>query len=129
MTNERIILLGAGGFGREVLSWACDATENGLLNRVEYYLDDNKNLSLNDLYDCQYLGSIANYKVQPSDRFLLGIASPDIKRKIYKQFEKYIDQFITLIHPTAVTASTGIPYCSPSFTILARFAMVSFSYS
>lgn len=108
MKNNRIILLGAGGFGREVLSWASDANKNGLINKVDHFLDDNQNAILNPEYECSYLGKISDYKIEPGDRFLMGIASPLIKRIIYEKFERYLDQFVTLIHPSAVVAKTAI---------------------
>jgi sugar O-acyltransferase (sialic acid O-acetyltransferase NeuD family) len=107
MMSSKLILIGAGGFGREVLSWAHDANKSGLFDKVEYYLDDNQDINLNESYGCNYLGSIANYEVQASDKFLLGIASPLIKRKIYEKFVNYIDQFQTLIHPSVVIAKTA----------------------
>jgi sugar O-acyltransferase (sialic acid O-acetyltransferase NeuD family) len=108
MKNKRIILLGAGGFGREVLSWANDVNKNGLMNKVEYFLDDDDNVNLNSFYECISLGKIVDYQIHASDLFLMGMASPLVKRKIYEKFKNNLDQFISLIHPSAVVAKTAV---------------------
>jgi sugar O-acyltransferase (sialic acid O-acetyltransferase NeuD family) len=108
MMSGKLILIGMGGFGREVLSYAQDANKSGIIDNIEYFLDDNENVNLSPLYKCNFLGRISGYEVQASDRFIMGIASPLVKRKLYEKFEKYLDQFITLIHPSAVVAKTSI---------------------
>lgn len=108
MKKKRIILLGAGGFGREVLSWANDANKNGLINKVEYFLDDDDDATLTSNYECTRLGKIIDYEIDVTDLFLMGIASPQVKRKIYEKFKNNIDQFVTLIHPSSVVAKTAV---------------------
>lgn len=125
MTNNRMILIGAGGFGREVLSWIHHADISS--NMPYYYIDDNGPV-LNDDYSCEYLGSIKEFKVSPSDRFLLCIGSPDSKKFIHSIFHKYVDQFITFIHPSAIVAKTakigrGVIICP--FTVISADTKIS----
>lgn len=105
--ENRLILIGAGGFGREVLSWAYHANSKDLFPKVGFYIDDNSAVSLNSSYNCSCLGFISDYVVQPGDRFLMGIASPSVKEKIYDKFLNHLDKFVTLVHPSAVVARTA----------------------
>ena len=105
--ENRLILIGAGGFGREVLSWAYQANNNDLFPKVGFYIDDNSAVRLNSSYNCSCLGSISDYVVHPGDRFLMGIASPSVKEKIHDKFFDHLDKFVTLVHPSAVVARTA----------------------
>jgi len=105
--TSRTILVGGGGFGREVLSWAQDAHTVGSLGKVDYFIDDNPLATLSSEYDCEYLGAIKDLSIRPDDKFLLGIASPNVKRKIYENLSDHLDKFLSLIHPSAVVARTA----------------------
>jgi sugar O-acyltransferase (sialic acid O-acetyltransferase NeuD family) len=105
--SKRVILLGAGGFGREVIAWTSDAYKAGAMPEITSFADDNPTALARFSYDLEYLGSIMDLKVNPDDLLLVGVASPLVKKKIFENFSEYIDQFLTLIHPSAVVASTA----------------------
>jgi sugar O-acyltransferase (sialic acid O-acetyltransferase NeuD family) len=105
--TSRIILVGAGGFGREVLSWAHDAHTIGTLGKVDFFIDDNPQANISSEYDCTYLGTIKDLSIRPDDKFLLGISSPNVKRKIFERFSDHLDKFLSFMHPSAVIAKTA----------------------
>ncbi|RUO46613.1 acetyltransferase [Pseudidiomarina aquimaris] len=118
---SRLILIGAGGFAREVLEWASDTNEITANHLITHYLDD-KHADLKSFgYNLDFLGDITNFKPEKSDRFLLGVGSPEAKRNILKKFAGYKAQFQTLIHPTAVitrTSNIGVGTIVCPFSVL-----------
>lgn len=107
MINHRVILVGAGGFGREVLSWAQDSHEKGNFPKVFGFLDDNP-IALNNFdYNIDFLGDIDSYQPREKDVFLLGVAIPSIKEKVIRILRSKGANFLTLIHPSAVVARSA----------------------
>lgn len=105
--KKRVILIGAGGFGREVISWANDAYKAGIFPAITSYLDDNSGALDGFPYDFEYLGSVNAYIPCADDSFILGIGSVSTKRKIVDAFFSSLDRFLTLVHPTAVIAPSA----------------------
>ena len=129
-----IIIVGAGGFGREVYQW----TKNMLIKKdvkIKGFLDpDNK--ILNDYnFDVGILGVEDTYKISKNDRFIIGIGEIELKKKVVKKIKDKGGIFLTLIHKTSIVASNvkigeGVIIC-PFVTvsdsvILDDFAMLNF---
>lgn len=99
---KEIIIVGAGGFGRELLQWIKD------INRVEHiwnikgFIDDNPN-SL-DGSNCDYpvIGSTNDYKPDNNEVFACAIANPKIKEKVVSSLKSKGAKFVSVIHPTAI---------------------------
>ena len=105
-----IVIVGAGGMGRE----SCEAVEDAFGGcedyRIKGFLSDVPNTL--DGYDPGYplLGTIKDYAVQPTDRFVLAIGDVKGRRKVAEYLKSRGGEFLTLIHPTAKvfrTASLG----------------------
>jgi len=107
MNEGRVILVGAGGFGREVLAWARDAHRGGSFPLITGFLDDNPNALSGFSYELDYLGSISDFRAKTEDLFVVGVGSPDSKKKISIYFKDHLKNFLTLIHPSAVVAPTA----------------------
>jgi sugar O-acyltransferase (sialic acid O-acetyltransferase NeuD family) len=132
---ERSVIVGAGGFGREVLSWALDCEEAGRLPHVGGFLDDEQDAM--EGFDIPRLGSISDYAPTPRDRFIVALGKPSSKRRLVEMLKDKGGQFVTLIHPTAVvtrSASLGEGVIMTPFTmanpgaIAGRFVtIISFS--
>lgn len=118
----RIILIGAGGFGREVLSWAAGAAAAGIFPRVTAVLDDNPDALTAFSYDVKHLGSIWDFEVEAGDSFLMGVASPLVKKQVAEKFSEHLDRFLTLVHPSAVVAQTARVGCG---VVVCPFALIS----
>ncbi|WP_333710277.1 acetyltransferase [Malikia spinosa] len=103
----RTILVGAGGFGRELLCWALDAHRAGNFPKISGFLDANPSALDGFNYGISWIGSIDDFSPAPNDQLLLGIGDPVTKRNIATLLLGRGGNFITLRHPTAVVASSA----------------------
>jgi sugar O-acyltransferase (sialic acid O-acetyltransferase NeuD family) len=102
-----IVLVGAGGLGREVLNYVLEAIRPSPHMRVKGFLDDN--LSALSPYRCEFpiLGSILDYPIQPQDRFVMTIGECVTRAELIRKLEARGARFITIIHPTAYVAANA----------------------
>lgn len=97
-----LIIVGAGGFGREVLQWTKHCNESGAKWNIKGFIDDNTQ-SL-DPYECDYeiIDTIKSYVVNENEYFAIAIAIPNVKRKIIEILKEKGAKFASIIHPTAI---------------------------
>ena len=113
-----IIIVGAGGFAREVYYWANDtfSKEN---YKIKGFLSYNQKDLEGFNVKADIIGNDDNYKIEKNDRFVIAIGDIDIKKRAVNRLKKRGAKFISLIHPTALvipTAKIGegvviCPYC------------------
>jgi sugar O-acyltransferase (sialic acid O-acetyltransferase NeuD family) len=103
---KRIIIVGAGGFGREVLQWARHAWPEHVPKIAGFLSADPDKLD-GHAPTLPILGSPADFEPQPSDGLVLAIGVPRIRRRVAEQLEANGARFLTLIHPTAIVADTA----------------------
>lgn len=114
---RRLIIVGAGGFGREVLVWAQDCQAQSKKWEIGGFLDDNHNALKVLNYDLPVIGSIKDYQPKEGDCFVMGIGNPTRRKlAIAESLMKRGAEFINLIHPTAgignnVTLGKGCVLC------------------
>ncbi|WP_370134401.1 hypothetical protein [Alteromonas sp.] len=91
-----LAIFGTGGFAREVYSVAIDC---GFQNFVFIKNDEVK---LSEFCGCKVVsqGEVADL-AHSNFKFAIGIASPMIKKRIYKEYEDL--NFCNLVHPTVVS--------------------------
>jgi len=99
---KKIYILGAGGFGRELLQWIKDINEKTPTWEIAGFLDDNTNAL--DGVECDYkvVGTIKDYQPKEDEEVALAIASPAIKRKLVADLKARGAHFAVVIHPTAI---------------------------
>ena len=99
---KKIIIVGAGGFGRELLQWIKDINEKKLTWEIAGFIDDNLN-ALDDV-ECDYkvIGTIQDWEPKEDEEFALALGSPELKRKIVGILKAKGAKFATVIHPTAI---------------------------
>jgi len=102
-----IIIIGAGGFGREVYLWVKD-TFFSPQYKIKGFIDDNLKSLENYNMNVNVIGNLNNYKVKKKDRFLIAVGDIDIKKKIVVSFKEKGAKFLTLIHPSAIIAKNAI---------------------
>lgn len=107
MPKPRLILVGGGGFARELLVWARDCEEAGTLPPVEGYIDDAGDQLARLNYKLPWLGSTDDYVPRSGDQFVLAIGSPKAKRIIHEKLSVRGAVFPRFIHPTARIAPTA----------------------
>lgn len=98
---KNIIILSAGKFGREVLSWAEDAIRAGTNWKVKGFLDDRPALLKGFWCDAPILGSPDEYKPTKDDLLLPALGDAISKRRYCLPLLERGAEFGTLIHPKA----------------------------
>jgi sugar O-acyltransferase (sialic acid O-acetyltransferase NeuD family) len=105
--STEIVLVGAGGLGREVLNYVLEAIRPSPHMRVKGFLDDNPDTLRPDRCEFPLLGSILDYPIQPQDRFVMAIGDCVTRAELIRKMEARGARFITIIHPTAYVASNA----------------------
>jgi sugar O-acyltransferase (sialic acid O-acetyltransferase NeuD family) len=105
---ERIIIVGGGGFGRELVSHVGDAHRAGMLAPLGGYLDDGGDVmsAFGHYGHVPYLGTLDAYVPQPGDLLTLAIGAPRTKKLVAERLKVRGARFATVIHPSAITSPT-----------------------
>lgn len=101
---KRVYIVGAGGFGRELLWWIKDINKIKPTWEIAGFLDDDSHAL--DGYECDYriVGSIKDWKPKNDEEFALALGSPSLKRKIVEILKPKGAHFASIIHPTAMVS-------------------------
>lgn len=105
MSRKRMIIVGAGNLGRELLCWARDIPVGQRDWEVGGFIDDNLNALDGFDIDVPLISSIAEYVPEPDDVLSNAIADPKIKLKVCRELERRGAVFTNVIHPTCVLGS------------------------
>lgn len=106
--DGRTIIIGGGGFARELYFWLRDCADAGRLPRLAGYLDDAGDVLHNrGAYDMAYLGSVDGIDIREGDRFVLAIGSPATKRRLVEKLAPRGAVFPAVIHPTCTVTGTA----------------------
>jgi sugar O-acyltransferase (sialic acid O-acetyltransferase NeuD family) len=107
MAQERLVIVGGGGFGRELLCWAADCHSAGRLPAVAGILDDSEDPLAGYDYSVSRLGGIEDYRPGDGDLFVMAIGDPAAKRRASEKLRGRGGRFANLIHPSAVVAHSA----------------------
>jgi sugar O-acyltransferase (sialic acid O-acetyltransferase NeuD family) len=124
--KKKLIIIGAGGFGREILAWAEDAQnasdKAGDDWEVYGFLDGNQEALSGFDIDLPIVGDPATHQPTSDERFVCAIGDPQTKLDVCRALVARGAQFINLIHPTALIG----PRCEFGVgTILCPFAAIT----
>lgn len=134
---QRILIVGAGGFGREVLHWARDAWPEQAA-KIAGFLSADPNALRDHDAEGPILGDPAAFIPEPGDAFLLAIGIPAVRRRVAEDLERRGATFLTLVHPAAVvfptaTIGTGSILCPHAIASdavrLGRFTLMNYHSS
>lgn len=97
-----LIIVGASGFGRELVQWVEDINKVSLEWNILGFIDDNP--AALDGYKCDYaiIGSIVDWQPKENEFFACALAFPAVKKKVISMLKGKRAEFVTLIHPTAL---------------------------
>lgn len=99
---KKILIVGAGGFGREVYNWIKDSREKYPDWQVEGFLDDNL-LALKEYnYEVGVISTVLDYQPQENEHLVMAIGSPKIKSELVNLLKHKGAKFETFIHRTAI---------------------------
>ncbi len=101
---KSIVIVGAGGFGREVLQYLKDIHGS---DPVKGFLDDNLTSVEPASLEQRILGRISDYTPQPDEEFVLAIGNPGLRLRLANQLTERGARFISVIHPLAYVASSA----------------------
>lgn len=99
---KKIVIAGAGGFGRELLQWIKDINEITPTWEILGFIDDNLNALDGVETDAKVVGTIKDYVGKEDEEVALAFGSPELKRKIVSILKAKGAKFATIIHPTAL---------------------------
>ncbi len=120
---RRILIVGAGGFGREVLQWARDAWPGRASLLGGFLSDDPRRL---DGFACEVgiVSAVHDYRPALGDYLLLGIGVPYSRRRVAERLRASEARFLTLVHPLAIVAESAD---LAEGSIVCPFAVISHS--
>lgn len=105
MSSYRLVVIGAGGFGREILCWAHDyMTNGGDFSEIAFVDDVVEQLPQ---YGLWRTATLQDYSPKADDRVVIGVGMPATKRKMVELIQTRGGHFGDLIHPTAVLGKTS----------------------
>ncbi|HUG11337.1 MAG TPA: NeuD/PglB/VioB family sugar acetyltransferase [Opitutaceae bacterium] len=110
---KELVILGAGGFGREMHAWASQSV-SGLA--VKGFLDDNLNALESFPGRSPILGRIIEYKPGPAEVFTCAMGNVEYKRRCAELILSRGGVFETIVHASAVVGErvrlgTGVILC------------------
>lgn len=101
-----VVIVGAGGFARE-LKWLLPDCLDESKYRFKGYLGKDQGAGPDAEVQRLTLADPESYDPQPNDRFVLAIGSMDHRRRIVESIVDRGGQFVSLIHPRALVASSA----------------------
>jgi sugar O-acyltransferase (sialic acid O-acetyltransferase NeuD family) len=107
---SRLIIVGAGSYGREIYSWVSTCPIKSQYGEIVFIDDNGNSLTNHDNYP-PIIGSISEFSPNQTDVFLLGIAEPKTKVVIVEKLLSKGCEFIQFIHPSCqlgINVSIGV---------------------
>lgn len=101
-----LVIVGAGGCGREALQWVRDINEKENRWRIKGFLDDDLNALEGKKCSVSIISKVDGYEIEPDDEFICCIGNSKIRKMVVKKLKAKGAVFVTLIHPNAVVADS-----------------------
>jgi len=98
---KNLVIIGAGGMGREMYLHAMDCVGYGKEYRVKGFIDDNIHSLENYKGYPPVLSTIDEYEICNDDVFVGSIGNVQSKKRCIEKIVQKGGQFISLIHPSA----------------------------
>ena len=134
---RRILIVGAGGLGREVLHWARAAWPQRTSLIAGFLSTDAQMLSADDS-SLRVVADPAAFEPRPGDALVLAIGIPAVRRRVAEELLSRGAEFLTLVHPSAIvcdsaTIGAGSILCPGAIVSdsarLGRFCLVNYHAS
>ena len=127
-----VAIVGASGFGREVLQYCLDARAAGWPHRVVGFIDDRPDALEGFDVAVSILGGLKDMGRVNVRAFIIALGRPDLRRKVADAVDDIDGMLVSLIHPTAYVAPTaqigsGVILCP--FTLIAANSIVGSNVS
>ena len=100
---KRLLIVGAGDFGRELFCWMTTDARHGVEWEVAGFLDDNPDaLAACPQYSPGVVGAISDYTPSNNESLIMAIAAPAARLRIAEELTSRGAEFETWIHPTVI---------------------------
>ena len=99
--EKKLFIVGAGGFGREVLQWVKDVNRKNRQWNIEGFLSDDKTKLDEIKCDHTIVGDVESWLPEAGDEYLIAIGEPTQKLKVVNHLKGKGAKFVKLIHPAA----------------------------
>jgi len=100
--HVELVIVGAGGMGREVFSWLSQDIMKKENHKIKGFIDDNPGALGNLQYPIQVIGNIEDYQPTDQEKFVIAVLETKTRKKIAESLIKKNAQFYTLIHPSVI---------------------------
>lgn len=100
--SKRIVILGAGGFGREMYQWLLQHPDAGRAWTVAGFIDDQPDALAGFELGLPILSSIRDYVPAESDLLVCAIGAPKVKRRLCEDLRRRGARFLTFVHPSVI---------------------------
>ena len=105
---KQLVIIGAGGFGREVLDWARQSEAHGRDWLVKGFLDDNPQALDRFSVGVPLLGSVAAYRPEADEVFVCAMGNVAAKRRCVEAIRGRGGEFVRVVHRTAVVSGAAV---------------------
>ena len=102
---KQVVIVGAGGFGREMLAWI---RQSDVAWTVKGFLDDDPKALDRFSKNVAVLASIDRYVTLPSDVFVCAMGRVDVKRRCVERLTARGAAFVGVTHRTAVVGENVV---------------------
>lgn len=119
---SKLVIIGAGGFGREMVAWVQHSVQIGRDWEFKGLIDDNPDAFKDRPSPGKLLGRIEDYQPASDEVFVCAIGVPAIKRKVSELIASRGGRFTRVVHRTAVL---GYEVDLAEGVILCPFVVVS----
>ena len=103
---KNLVIIGAGGFGREVYNWALQDAYSQF--NIKGFIDDNTDALLNFHYPVKVIAKISDYIPEQDDFFICAIGNPVAKKKVVEMLLAKGAVFTSVIHRSALIGENVI---------------------
>ena len=130
---KKLLIIGAGGFGRELYAWASQHPDCGRQWQLAGFLDDNPE-ALKPFGLFAPVLPLTGHRPTADQLYLVGLGMPALKEKLVAPLVAAGAEFLTFIHPSAiigarVTLCRGVVICPGAILSVdidvGEFAMVN----
>lgn len=103
---KNLIIIAAGGCGREVLQWAKDINKLSPRWNIIGFLDDNPNALEGKECTISIISKVDDYQPDASDEFVCCIGNSEVRKLVIEKMKAKGASFVNIIHPNAVIADS-----------------------
>jgi sugar O-acyltransferase (sialic acid O-acetyltransferase NeuD family) len=104
---NRLLIIGASGFGREILCYVRDVPRDRRDWEIGGFLDANPRALEGYGLDLPILGDPADYVPRPGDRFTCALGDPGTKLRLCRALVARGAVFVNLIYPNVIIPPTN----------------------